>query len=194
MKATELPSYWATSMKLNHHNCRAERVKSRKIPMKKIGWMKATELPSYWATSMKNNFRRKRKVTKLLSWATELPSYQATKLPYEKIPEFFFKEDTELPSYWDIKLLSYRHEKKFGNFFSKEKIKLPSYLPTELPGPKKISGRKKLPSYWAKLLSYRATKLPSYWDTSMKKISKIFFSKGENKATKLPSFPAEENY
>ena len=134
-QATYLPSYQAerkfpTEKKLPSY--RAELLSYRAELLS----YRATELPRYWATSMKKISGKK--VTKLLSWATELPSY------------------------WATKLLSYRHEKNFRNFFSKEKIKLPSYLPTELPGPKKISGRKKLPSYWAKLLSYRATELPSY--------------------------------
>ena len=108
--------------------------------------------------------------TEMSYWATELLSYQATYLPSYQA-ERKFPTEKKLPSY-RAELLSYRA------------TELPRYWATSM---KKIFGKKSYQatelSYWAtELLSYQATKLPSW-----KKFPEFFF-KGENKATKLPTY------
>ncbi len=163
MKATELPSYWATSMKLIHHNCRAERVKSRKIPMKKIFARKksyqATKLLSYRQHVWRHQSNE----------VTKLPSYWATGM--EKFSGFFFREvnkATKLPTYR-------RNGKKISA--EKKATKLPSYWATgSMSG---VISQTKLPSY-------RATGLPIW------KNFPDFFFREVNKATKIPTYRRNE--
>ena len=139
-----------------------------KILMKKICWLK----DSYKATWKIKKIQRKKSYQ-----ATKLLSYQSINVFQEKKSY----RATELPSYWAHgtkkfpaaeKLPSYRHENYFflppakmlssyqattsAKKFSRRK-KLPSYQATKLPSYRrrnKFPAEKKLPGYWAELLSY----------------------------------------
>ena len=177
-KATKLPA-WKLFFFFHRQKCylATKQLQVQKnFPEEKS--YQATKLLSYRVTGAGINFRQKKsyQATELSYWATKLPSYRATKLlsyRHEKIFWNFFSEKllsyraTELPIYWanGMKIIFFLPPaKKLSSYqattsakkFSRRK-KLPSYQATKLPSYRrrnKFPAEKKLPGYWAELLSY----------------------------------------